>query len=195
MPKQSTTRYAVLGILSRGGASGYDIRKQIHNGIGYFWSESYGQIYPILKALHEEGCATKLTESQSGKPDRIVYSLTAKGRQELDAWLGEPLTYMHVERNELLLKLFFSSYGDVAQNLENIANYRARLVEVLKELDAVELRISSGNLDDEYRTYTLVSAKYGQMAYKAFIEWCDYATARLKDLAEKKTVTVLERRE
>lgn len=182
MAKESTTQYAVLGILSRGPASGYDIRKQIREGVGHFWNESYGQIYPILKSLHEEGLATRQTESQSGKPDRIVYALTDKGRRQLDDWLDESMNYMHVERNELLLKLFFSTGANARQNLQNVAKYRARLSEELQSLAAIEQRILGKDFDEEYRAHMLISVKYGQLAYTSFVKWCDYAAGILEDL-------------
>ena len=49
--KKSKTRFAVLGILSYGPMSGYDIKKFYEQNVAGFWSESYGQIYPILKRL------------------------------------------------------------------------------------------------------------------------------------------------
>ena len=57
--KKSKTRFAVLGILSYGPMSGYDIKKFYEKNVAGFWSESYGQIYPILKRLAEEGLATR----------------------------------------------------------------------------------------------------------------------------------------
>ena len=44
------TPNALLGLLSLRPMSGYDIRQVISESIGYFWSESYGQIYPGLEA-------------------------------------------------------------------------------------------------------------------------------------------------
>ena len=46
-----STPYAVLGMLSLSPMSGYDIRKESETSIGFFWSESYGQIYPALREL------------------------------------------------------------------------------------------------------------------------------------------------
>jgi PadR family transcriptional regulator, regulatory protein AphA len=37
---------------------------------GYFWNESYGQIYPLLKQLEQERLATHYTEKQERKPER-----------------------------------------------------------------------------------------------------------------------------
>ncbi len=61
------TPNALLGLLSLGPMSGYDIRQLISQSIGYFWSESYGQIYPGLKRLAAAGLVEKKTQRQKGK--------------------------------------------------------------------------------------------------------------------------------
>src|ERR1700754_1627141 len=101
----TSTEDAVLGLLSMSPMSGYGMRTVISQSIGHFWSESFGQIYPALKRLTAEGCVEKETERQKGRPDRNVYSLTAKGRERLREWLVVPAV-PEVPRNELLLKLF-----------------------------------------------------------------------------------------
>ena len=46
----SRTAYVVLGILAiHDNQSGYEIRKTIEQSVGFFWGESYGQLYPTLK--------------------------------------------------------------------------------------------------------------------------------------------------
>jgi DNA-binding PadR family transcriptional regulator len=84
-----------------------------------FWNESFGQIYPILKQLVEEGLATSHTEKQEGKPARYVYTLTDKGLEVLRHWLTEPIEHL-VERNELLLKMFFGRQSTIADNIEHV---------------------------------------------------------------------------
>ena len=54
-----STPNALLGLLSLGPMSGYDIRQLIPRSIGYFWNESYGQIYPGLKRLAAAGLVEK----------------------------------------------------------------------------------------------------------------------------------------
>ncbi len=51
MARQNTSKYAVLGMLSIGPMSGYDIKKLIGETVGHVWSESYGQVYPALREL------------------------------------------------------------------------------------------------------------------------------------------------
>src|SRR5215216_5837443 len=103
MPRENKSKYALLGVLSLGPMSGYDIKKTIELSLSNFWSESYGQIYPILKSLVEEGQATITVERQMGKPNRHVYTLTGAGREELEGWLRKPVEY-EVGRSEILLK-------------------------------------------------------------------------------------------
>src|SRR3989475_5996974 len=103
--RANTSRHAILGVLSLCPMSGYDVKKLIERSIAHFWNESYGQIYPILNRLAAEGLAERRRERQRGKPDRHVYSLTPKGRQELERGLALPPRLEPV-RSELLLKPF-----------------------------------------------------------------------------------------
>src|SRR6202795_1697292 len=88
--KAGTTEFAVLGMLGWGPASGYDLKKRIESSVAHFWSESYGQIYPILARLASEGLAERRLERQKGKPDRYVYSITVAGQERLRAVVREP---------------------------------------------------------------------------------------------------------
>ena len=47
--------------------SGYDIKKLVDVGLSHFWSENYGQIYPTLESLVQEGLATRKEDRSSGK--------------------------------------------------------------------------------------------------------------------------------
>ena len=54
--KRSQTAYVILGILAiHDNQSGYEIRKTIQQTVGFFWGESFGQIYPTLKKLLADG--------------------------------------------------------------------------------------------------------------------------------------------
>ena len=77
-------RTLCLGILSTGEASGYEIKKEIEEGLfSHFIDASYGSIYPALTQLAGEGLVTVRAEEQSGKPDKKVYAITPKGRDAL----------------------------------------------------------------------------------------------------------------
>src|SRR5713101_7891444 len=97
---RSTTDYAVLGMLTMKPMSGYDIRATIAESIAFFWTESYGQIYPTLKRLARDKLVTRRTEKAGGR-ERHIYAITAEGRDALADWIAKP-AQPRPPRNELL---------------------------------------------------------------------------------------------
>ncbi len=70
-----------LGVLSRGEASGYEIKKAFEEGpFSHFHQASFGSIYPALNALSAEGLVACRAQAQEKRPDKKIYSLTAEGR-------------------------------------------------------------------------------------------------------------------
>jgi len=85
------TRTLILAILNFENATGYEIKKQCTDGAySYFVDISYGSIYPTLSKLEAEEKVIGRSEAQSGKPDKKVYSITEKGKQEFIATLATP---------------------------------------------------------------------------------------------------------
>lgn len=85
-------RTICLGILTRGDATGYEIKKLFEDG-GYqhFAEASFGSIYPALSRLTNEGFVSVRSEAQEKRPDRKVYSITPAGRSAFVASLLRPL--------------------------------------------------------------------------------------------------------
>jgi len=77
-------RTLCLGILSLQEASGYEIKKDVEDGLfSHFIDASFGSIYPALTQLAAEGYVTVREEEQTGKPDKKVYAITEAGRNAL----------------------------------------------------------------------------------------------------------------
>lgn len=182
--RDKKSKYAILGMLSIEPMSGYDIKKEIQESISYFWTESYGQIYPVLKSLVAEKLVTKTVEKGAGKPDRHVYSLTATGRKELRAWLAESVSLPKAERSELLLKLFFGEEVEVSVNIRHIEQFREFQRGLLKKYEAVEKEIRTSYPDDPNLPYWLMTISYGQHVRQALLDWCDETLANLNKTAK-----------
>src|ERR1019366_1251270 len=103
MPRHSQTEIAVLGGLSVEPMTGYGLRAAIAETLGYFWSESFGQIYPTLGRLEEEGMVRR---EAAGKTSGSVFEITEMGLARLRSLLAEPIA-SSLPRNGLLLRLFF----------------------------------------------------------------------------------------
>ncbi len=180
--KETTSKYAILGMLSMCPMSGYDIKKEIERSISNFWSESYGQIYPILKRLVADDLVTKTVEAQVGKPNRHVYELTAKGHQELQRWLGAGIA-PRVQRNEFLLKLFFGREVGASTNLKHVEKYREIQLQLLERYQALEREIKSKYADAPGFSYWLMTLQYGTCVSHALVGWCDKTIVELKKMA------------
>jgi|SRR5437016_9319582 len=85
-------RTICLGILTRGDATGYEIKKIFEeDGLQHFVEASFGSIYPALGKLTEDGLVSVRAEVQEKRPDRKVYSITPAGRAAFLSALMKPL--------------------------------------------------------------------------------------------------------
>ena len=180
--REVKSKYAILGMLSIEPMSGYDIKKEVENSISNFWTESYGQIYPVLRNLIAEKLVTKSVEREAGKPDRHVYSLTAKGRKELRQWLRKDFA-PKIQRDEFLLKLFFGEEIPAKANIAHVEQFRDRQRGLLQKYRAVEKQIVREYSDNTNAPYWLMTVRYGQHVSRALLQWSDNTLTELNRMA------------
>ncbi|MBC8379601.1 MAG: PadR family transcriptional regulator [Planctomycetes bacterium] len=186
--KVNRSKLAIMGILSIRPMSGYDIKKTIEQSIGHFWSESFGQIYPILKKLVDEKLATQNAETPKGKLNRNIYTLTDKGLKELREWLSAPANTDMV-RSEFVLKFFFGKQVKIKDNIRHVERERTRAIETsetLKEIKAILTKQKGGQPNLSYPVMTL---NYGIHSTEATIKWCDETLRVLYKSVERKAKT------
>lgn len=97
----------ILGFLNEGEMSGYDIKQFFSNSIGFFYDASFGAIYPALRKLEEDRLVTKREIIQSGKPNKILYSMTDAGKEIFQKEMMTPIQ-PPIVRSDMLVKLFFA---------------------------------------------------------------------------------------
>ncbi len=179
MKKYNDTTYAILGILTTECKSGYAIKQFIDQSLNHFWKISYGQIYPTLKLIVQEGLAEVHTSSNPGKPDRKEYYLTSTGIETLKTWLEQPIEQVPIERNEVLLKLFFGRYQDREQTRLLLQKYKRSLEERYQTYLSIEQAIMNHNDNGGDSTYWLFTLDYGKRTTKAAIEWCESTLGKI----------------
>ena len=190
--KPRPVSHSLLGILSLRPMSGYDIRKFVMENLGYFWKESYGQIYPMLKQMARQGLVESRIERANGKPDRQIYSLTATGHTELKKWLTEPAT-LPSPRNELLLKLFFGERGKTEDMLRHISEFCARHEALLQEYSRVEKWLYHTHPSHPGLPYWLITLDYGKRNSQMLLEWSEAAQRKLERIARTDKTSTKER--
>ena len=133
----SGTAVVILGLLALRPRSGYDIKQAVDRSTRYFWSASYGQIYPELRRLAKAGLVEG-EDAPTGARRRTEYRITAAGRDELQAWLADPGFGLEL-RDEGLLKLFFADLLSPEQALALVRSRRdvhQRWLDQLRAIDA-----------------------------------------------------------
>ncbi len=174
-----STPYAILGLLSLAPMSGYDIRREAATSIGYFWSESYGQIYPALRDLASAGLIRRRAGAAAKGRERQVYEITSRGKTALRRWRTQP-PHPGPVRNELLLKLFFGSRTSLGLELDWIALLLARETARLAEFRRIKSRLTAEQRDHPSLPFWLATLSYGEHHSRAVARWARETTRALR---------------
>ncbi len=175
MARVNNSYYSILGILGFGPMSGYGIKTWVDEGVSYFQDIDYKQIYPTLKRLVEDGCATYKLERNGNRPESKVYAITEKGLEELRKWLNKPITSGKKGNNELKLKLFFGYHIPVEKHLEHINKHKSDTIRSLEAIKQIKECLQKEAVKDASWYYRMTTIMNGEMGLGATIEWCDKA--------------------
>jgi DNA-binding PadR family transcriptional regulator len=155
---------AVLGLLHESPMHGYELRKRVNALFGWGRVLSYGTLYPCLKQLLRGGLITQAdTESavKTGRRARIVYKLTAEGKEHFadlmaeagpSAWddesFGVHFAFFAQTDAETRMRIL---EGRRSRLEERMARVRAALARTRERVDAYTLELQRHGLDSVER--------------------------------------------
>lgn len=169
----------ILGLLSHEELTGYEIKKRMDTTLKYFWSASYGSIYPALNDLVNRGLATKREDAEN-KRNKLIYTITNDGRNYLKKWLTLPVEKDEL-RYETLLKLFFGNEQGAEQAISHIKAFEKKSEQELRHLLDMEKKLNESLNDDTAHKYYLLTVQFGIKTYCTYLEWCKEAETFLAD--------------
>ncbi len=165
-------RTLCLGILSLGEASGYEIKKDIEEGLfGHFIEASFGSIYPALNQLAAEGHVTVREQEQTGKPDKKVYCITEAGKNALAKAISV-VAAKDKHKSEFLFQMLLQDY--LAPDM--------MLVAIQKQMDDLRedlSRIAECSQSAFGGTGARFVADYGHAVLTAGVKCLEYKKAQL----------------
>ncbi|MCW5588578.1 MAG: PadR family transcriptional regulator [Legionellales bacterium] len=179
MARKNTTRYAILGVLSTKPKSAYQIQKVMRSSICHFWSESDGQIYPMLKKLTAEKLLDCHAEATPGGRVKKIYHLTKQGRDELKRWLKEDI-HPEPPRIELLLKLYFSHNVSDKIAIQHLEKKQQAVAQALADYQDIEKNLLAKKLVTAEDRYAYLSLQFGIQHAEMLLNWCEFSVATIK---------------
>lgn len=175
--ENSTTSYAVLGLLSVRAWTTYELAKQVQRSLNWFWPRAERKLYDEPKHLVAAGLATASREL-TGKRPRTVYTITDEGRAELHRWLSTPSAARSVEF-EAMIKVFFADGGSIDQlrtTLHRIADEATERITRLGELTAA---ISTAPTFPERLHLNALTVRLRLEEELSLLRWADWAQTQI----------------
>jgi len=165
--------------------SGYDIRKFIAEQISFFWHESFGSIYPLVKQLTEEGLIVSKREDNPGRPGRNILRLTPKGRKAFAQWQSEAVQSEQI-KSELLLKIFLSNRSNLGSLAKQLKTFLAEQSEQLSYLRQTKSQIETEAGSSKNRAFWLMTIRRGELVAEARIKWANESLATIAKMKQGK---------
>ncbi|APA98983.1 PadR family transcriptional regulator [Nocardia seriolae] len=166
-------RYALLGLLSDGPASGYDLLRTFKHSLANVWPATQSQIYTELTKLADAGL---IEVSDEGPRGRKEYTLTDTGLDDLRTWLTTTEPKQAV-RNEALLRIFFLGVIPREQAHAYLAGMEERSDQAHEELRELERAIDWN--DSDLSRYGRIALEYGERITATNREWARWALEQL----------------
>jgi DNA-binding PadR family transcriptional regulator len=168
-----TVPLTLLGLLERGPSHGYDLKRDYDAFFGRGKPLPFGQVYATLARLTRDGKVVPGEVEPGAGPDRKRYAITDIGKNEVEAWLAEPVVAEPHLQTELFSKVVLAlMLGRPAERY--LDTQRGAHLQRMREL--TELKRSGSMVD-------ALLADHGLFHLEADLRWIDVTSARLDSLA------------
>ncbi|OPH48191.1 hypothetical protein BC351_38605 [Paenibacillus ferrarius] len=154
----------ILGMLMKRSLTGYEIKQLFEELFSYFYSSSYGTIYPVLHRLEKEELLTKENVVQEGKPNKNVYTITEKGKSQFQTYLSSPMEWDNV-KSDFLMRLYFGQYVGTEQVIAWLKKVQMQTQQHLDQLNATYSLYSK-----EMHPAQIICIQIGIKEFKAKLE-------------------------
>lgn len=159
---------AVLGLLHESPMHGYELRKRVNTLFGWGRVLSYGTLYPCLKQLLRSGFITQADTDPAGKSGRrarIVYKLTADGKEHFADLMAEagPSSW---DDDSFGVHFAFFAKTDAATRMRILEGRRSRLEERM-----AGVRTALARTRERVDAYTLELQRHGLDSVEREVRW------------------------
>jgi DNA-binding PadR family transcriptional regulator len=171
--------------------TGYELAKTFDASIGFFWKADHQQIYRELSRLRDKGHVQGREVVQSGKPNKLVYTLTPEGRAALKHWAARPSVPPSI-KDDLLVRLYALDVIDIEPLRTDLM---ARLEHHRDRYERYERLLNKrfpGRVAPPADLGKMLGLRIGMRHERVVMEWCEEALDALSAIAHRGNVLSLE---
>ena len=164
--------YALLGLLNKGPAHGYELHKHLKNtgGIGLLWGIKISNLYALLSKLEKSGFIEGEVQPGEDRPARTEFHLTEVGRKEFFDWLTRMVEHPREFRQEFMLRYYFLSQFKPEVLHETCLNQLVQCQQWLTFTRQNQEKLSE-------RTFPFALAEFRASQIKSMTEWLEWLIA------------------
>jgi DNA-binding PadR family transcriptional regulator len=169
----TTLEYALLGLVSMGPMSGYDVHKVFATTPLAHFSSSPGAIYPALRRLERRGLLEAALDRAMETRPRRVFSLTSDG-------LRQPVTREEIVSTAGAAILRFSLMGGHLSDTEVVAYLRGWRAELEAYVAELRARWTTAEAQAQMPLHARLALENGLRGFDCELEWTDYAIRQVR---------------
>lgn len=170
---------AILGLLKERPMHGYELRKQLSQKLGLFWTVSFGSLYPTLKKMERRQVVEKTTRDDKTPRRRQVYAITPEGEREFIELLAGA-SGSSWEEDKFPLRLAFFQYLRPETRIRLLERRKLYLEDKLDIGRASLRRANRGRAD----SYTVSLMRHGLDTTERDIAWLEELIATERRLLQ-----------
>ena len=179
-------RHGLLGLIKYRPMTGYELTKEFNESLAYFWHATSQQIYKELDTMEKSGWLVSKRVMQSEKPNKRVYSITAKGKEALLGWVSTPeegVKKFMQGKNPFLMRLAFAGEASDELALGMLRAFKNEYLSFAQSLGDIENIIAAEEavLGKKVMKYWKLVALHGEIIRKARLEWVEKAIEILEN--------------
>ena len=177
--------HGILGFLTYGEMSGYDLAKAFGSSVKFFWHAQNSHIYLELNKLEKHGYVTCELIAQTEKPNKKLYRITESGKHEFLRWLSaESKEFSKGMKNAFLMKIFFSGNVSPEQSIELLTTFIEDCEEYILSLSDVPESIEqySALVEPYNLIYWQFTADFGHSYMQMCIDWARRCIQKLEEM-------------
>jgi len=161
----------ILGLLQRFGPQhGYQIKKTIAEQLSDFTQIKLPTIYYHLEKMESDGLVLATSEKPNSRPEKTVYSVTAKGLEVFQTKLNGLLDFDYQPVFPADGAFYFSEHLEYKEISRHLQDYIQKLNRAIDEMQQHKIE-TMAYIPDEMQTMAKVIFSHHEHHYHAELDW------------------------